>query len=139
MSHPNLRDDLKFIKKEILLGVNFVASYFKGKAGDRKKKHLIQILELGPIDGGKLLLVIIASLFCLFHFALYRSESTIIIFIIIFAFLYDLAFGKGWMVPVVKEAGSMAKGIPEILLDMVKGIFTIGKDIVQDFIPKKGE
>jgi hypothetical protein len=67
MSQPNLRDDLEFVKKEILLGVGFVADYFKGKAGDRKKKHLVQILELGPIDGGKLILVILGSLFCSFY------------------------------------------------------------------------
>lgn len=137
MSQSNLRDDLQFIKKEILLGIGFVADYFKGKAGDRKKKHLIQILELGPIDGAKLLLVIIGALFCLFHFALYRSESTIIIFIIIFAFLYDLAFGKGWMVPVVTEMASIAKGIPAILLDIIKGTVTVIKEIIEDFIPKK--
>ncbi len=126
MSHPNLRDDLQFIKKEILLGVGFVADYFKGKAGDRKKKHLVQILELGPIDGGKLLLVILGSLFCLFHFALYRSESTIIVFLIIFAFLYDLAFGKGWMVPIITEMWNVIKEIP-------KAIFELGKDIITSF------
>ena len=126
MSQPNLRDDLQFIKKEILLGIGFVADYFKGKAGDRKKKHLVQILELGPIDGGKLLLVIIGSLFCLFHFALYRSESTIIVFIIIFAFLYDLAFGKVWMVPIITEMWNVVKEIP-------KAIFELLKDIVMSF------
>ena len=126
MSQPNLRDDLQFIKKEILLGVGFVADYFKGKAGDRKKKHLVQILELGPIDGGKLLLVILGSLFCLFHFALYRSESTIIVFLIIFAFLYDLAFGKGWMVPIIPEMWNVVKEIP-------KAIFELIKDIIDDF------
>lgn len=126
MSQPNLRDDLQFIKKEILLGVGFVADYFKGKAGDRKKKHLVQILELGPIDGGKLLLVILGSLFCLFHFALYRSESTIIVFLIIFAFLYDLAFGKGWMVPIITEMWNVIKEIP-------KAIFELGKDIITSF------
>ncbi len=126
MSQPNLRDDLQFIKKEILLGVGFVADYFKGKAGDRKKKHLVQILELGPIDGGKLLLVILGSLFCLFHFALYRSESTIIVFLIIFAFLYDLAFGKGWMVPIITEMWNVVKEIP-------KAIFELIKDIIDDF------
>jgi hypothetical protein len=126
MSQPNLRDDLQFIKKEILLGVGFVADYFKGKAGDRKKKYLVQILELGPIDGGKLLLVILGSLFCLFHFALYRSESTIIVFLIIFAFLYDLAFGKGWMVPIITEMWNVVKEIP-------KAIFELGKDIITSF------
>lgn len=126
MSQPNLRDDLQFIKKEILLGVGFVTDYFKGKAGDRKKKHLVQILELGPIDGGKLLLVILGSLFCLFHFALYRSESTIIVFLIIFAFLYDLAFGKGWMVPIITEMWNVVKEIP-------KAIFELIKDIIDDF------
>lgn len=126
MSQPNLRDDLQFIKKEILLGVGFVADYFKGKAGDRKKKHLVQILELGPIDGGKLLLVILGSLFCLFHFALYRSESTIIVFLIIFAFLYDLAFGKGWVVPIITEMWNVVKEIP-------KAIFELIKDIIDDF------
>lgn len=126
MSQPNLRDDLQFIKKEILLGVGFVTDYFKGKAGDRKKKYLVQILELGPIDGGKLLLVILGSLFCLFHFALYRSESTIIVFLIIFAFLYDLAFGKGWMVPIITEMWNVVKEIP-------KAIFELIKDIIDDF------
>jgi hypothetical protein len=126
MSQPNLRDDLEFIKKEILLGVGFVVDYFKGKAGDRKKKHLVQILELGPIDGGKLLLVILGSLFCLFHFALYRSESTIIVFLIIFAFLYDIAFGKGWMVPIITEMWNVVKEIP-------KAIFELVKDIIDDF------
>lgn len=126
MSQPNLRDDLQFIKKEILLGISFVADYFKGKAGDRKKKHLVQILELGPIDGGKLLLVIIGSLFCLFHFALYRSESAIIVFIIIFAFLYDVAFGKGWMVPIITEMWNVVKEIP-------KALFSLIKDIIDDF------
>lgn len=126
MSQPNLRDDLQFIKKEILLGIGFIADYFKGKAGDRKKKHLVQILELGPIDGGKLLLVIIGSLFCLFHFALYRSESAIIVFLIIFAFLYDLAFGKGWMVPIITEMWNVVKEIP-------KAMFELGKDIITSF------
>jgi hypothetical protein len=126
MSQPNLRDDLEFVKKEILLGVGFVADYFKGKAGDRKKKHLVQILELGPIDGGKLILVILGSLFCLFYFALYRSESAIIVFLIIFAFLYDLAFGKGWMVPIITEMWNVVKEIP-------KAIFELGKDIITSF------
>lgn len=128
MSQPNLRDDLQFIKKEILLGIGFVADYFKGKAGDRKKKHLVQILELGPIDGGKLLLVIIGSLFCLFHFALYRSESTIIVFIIIFAFLYDVAFGKGWMVPIITEMWNVVKEIPKAIFELLKDIITSFKD-----------
>lgn len=128
MSQPNLRDDLQFIKKEILLGVGFIADYFKGKAGDRKKKHLVQILELGPIDGGKLLLVIIGSFFCLFHFALYRSESTIIVFVVIFAFLYDVAFGKGWMVPIVTEMWNVAKGIPKAFFELTKDIITSFKD-----------
>ena len=126
MSQPNLRDDLQFIKKEILLGVGFVADYFKGKAGDRKKKHLVQILELGPIDGGKLLLVILGSLFCLFRFGWYRSESTIIVFLIFSACLYDLAFGKGWMVPIITEMWNVVKEIP-------KAIFELIKDIIDDF------
>jgi hypothetical protein len=110
------------LKRKSCLGVGFVADYFKGKAGDRKKKHLVQILELGPIDGGKLLLVILGSLFCLFHFALYRSESAIIVFLIIFAFLYDLAFGKGWMVPIITEMWNVVKEIPKAIFELVKDI-----------------
>jgi hypothetical protein len=103
MARPTLKGDLEFIKSEILLGLKWLRKYFKDKSDDGKKDRIVSMLEFGPFEGLKLLVVIIITLIFLFSFSLLRSEATFWVLISIFIICYDLFFGKGWIVPVLKE------------------------------------
>mgnify|MGYP001005745104 FL=1 len=94
--------------------------YFKDKSDDNKKDRIVSILEFGPFNGLKLLVVIIITLIFLFSFSLYRSEATFWVLVFIFIVFYDLFFGKGWVVPIIKEFLDV---VYNVLKDFVVGTF----------------
>lgn len=120
MSRPTLKGDIDFIKSEILKGIAWLRKYFKDKSDDNKKDRIVSILEFGPFNGLKLLVVIIITLIFLFSFSLYRSEATFWVLVFIFIVFYDLFFGKGWVVPIIKEFLDV---VYNVLKDFVVGTF----------------
>lgn len=120
MSRPTLKGDIDFIKSEILKGIAWLRKYFKDKSDDNKKDRIVSILEFGPFNGLKLLVVIIITLIFLFSFSLYRSEATFWVLVFIFIVFYDLFFGKGWVVPIIKEFLDV---VYNVLKDLVVGTF----------------
>jgi hypothetical protein len=77
MTRPTLQSDWNFLKNEVKLGIKFLRDYFKDKADDNKKGRIVSMIEFGPYNGLKLLVVIIITLLFLFsfsfHFALKKS------------------------------------------------------------------
>lgn len=127
MSRPTLKGDINFIKSEILKGVAWLCKYFKDKSDDNKKDRIVSMLEFGPFNGLKLFVVVIITLIFLFSFSLYRSEATFWVLVFIFIVFYDLFFGKGWVVPIIKESFLI---IYTIIVDSIVGIFYFIKSIV---------
>jgi hypothetical protein len=127
MSRPTLKNDINFIKSEILKGIAWLRKYFKDKSDDNKKDRIVSMLEFGPFNGLKLFVVVIITLIFLFSFSLYRSEVTFWVLVFIFILFYDLFFGKGWVVPIIKELFLI---IYTIIVDSIVGTFYFIKSIV---------
>ena len=120
MARPTLKGDLEFIKSEIFKGIGWLRKYFKDKSDDNKKDRIVKLLEFGPFNGLKLLVVVIITLIFLFSFSLYRSEATFWVLFFIFIVCYDLFFGKGWVIPIINEFLTV---LYNILKDLVVGTF----------------
>lgn len=141
MTRPTLQSDWNFLKNEVKLGIKFLRDYFKDKADDNKKGRIVSIIEFGPYNGLKLLVVIIITLLFLFSFSLYRSELTFWVLVIIFITIYDLFFGKGWVIPIIQELGMVLYEIGKDLimgtLDFLKVVVIGTKDMVMDLLSIK--
>lgn len=141
MTRPTLQSDWNFLKNEVKLGIKFLRDYFKDKADDNKKGRIVSMIEFGPYNGLKLLVVIIITLLFLFSFSLYRSELTFWVLVIIFITVYDLFFGKGWVIPIIQELGMVLYEIGKDLimgtLDFLKVVVIGTKDMVMDLLSIK--
>ena len=144
MARPTIKGDLQFIKSEILTGIAWLRKYFKDKSDDGKKDRIVSMLEFGPFEGLKLLVVIIITMIFLFSFSLYRSEATFWVLICIFVICYDLFFGKGWVIPILKELFSVfyatLKEFVVGTLEFIKVVLLGTKDMFMGMSPwKSGE
>jgi hypothetical protein len=141
MTRPTLQIDWNFLKNEVKLGIKFLRDYFKDKADDNKKGRIVSIIEFGPYNGLKLLVVIIITLLFLFSFSLYRSEVTFWVLVVIFIAVYDLFFGKGWVIPIIQELGKVLYEIGKDFvigtLDFLKGVVMGTKDMLMDLLSIK--
>lgn len=141
MTRPTLQSDWNFLKNEVKLGIKFLRDYFKDKADDNKKGRIVSMIEFGPYNGLKLLVVVIITLLFLFSFSLYRSELTFWVLVIIFITVYDLFFGKGWVIPIIQELGMVLYEIGKDLimgtLDFLKVVVIGTKDMVMDLLSIK--